>query len=172
MKKIIIIIAAVVLAVLIAAGSFWGGMAYQTSRANQIRANFINSRGGQLPSDGQFLNNGQFPNGGQGFPMMNGTPNPSGPGFMGGRGTSGQVKSIEGNVLTLSTAQDVVTVNLSDSTRIQKTVSGTVGDLQPGMRVMVSGEKDNSGNINASQVQILNNNLSNPPGQSGAGTAP
>jgi hypothetical protein len=146
MKKIIIVVAAVVLAALIAAGSFWGGMAYQTNRANQIRENFMNSRG---------MGGGQFPNGGQGFPMMNGTPNASRQGFFGGRGTTGQVKSIDGNVLTLSTAQEVVTVNLSNTTEIQKTVSGTVSDLQPGMRVIVSGQRDNSGSITASQIQIL-----------------
>ncbi|MGW8249236.1 MAG: DUF5666 domain-containing protein, partial [Anaerolineales bacterium] len=62
-------------------------------------------------------------------------------------------------VLTLSTAQDVTTVNLSDSTQIEKTVAGAVSDLQPGMRVMVSGEKDSSGNVSANRVSILSDNF-------------
>ena len=72
----------------------------------------------------------------------------------------GEVKSIEGNVLTVSTAQDVTTVNLSDTTQIVKSVEGTTSDLQPGVRVMVTGEQDNDGNITASQITILNNDSS------------
>jgi hypothetical protein len=66
----------------------------------------------------------------------------------------GQVKSMDGNVLQLSTAQDVTTVNLTGDTIIIKSVEGTVSELQPGTRVMVVGERDDQGNITASQITI------------------
>ncbi len=140
MKKILIITGMILAVVLVAAGSFWGGMAYQTNQANQARTNFLNARGQ--------VNGGQLPGDGTGFP--------TGGGF-GGGGTAGQVKSIDGNVMTISTAQDVTTVNLSESTQIEKTVAGTTVDLQPGTRVMVTGQRDSNGNITASQITIITN---------------
>ncbi len=158
MKKILIIAGAILIAVLLSAGSFWGGIMYQTNRVNQIRANFINSRG--QPNGGQFPNDGQFPNGGQG------------PGFFGGGGTTGQVNSIDGNVLTVSTAQNTITVNLSESTQVEKSEPVTIADLQPGMQVMVTGQRDSNGNITASRVRILNNNSTGPTNPSATETAP
>lgn len=151
MKTIWITIGSVLLAGAIAAGGFYAGMTYQTNRANQIRASFMNARGitqqGQndfAPSSGV----GQFRNPGMGFA---------------GGGTTGQVKSVAGDVLTLSTAQDVATVKLSDTTTIEKTVNGAISDLQPGMRVMVVGEKDSSGNIIAARISILSDNPGGEP---------
>ena len=72
----------------------------------------------------------------------------------------GEVKSIEGNVLTVSTTQDVTTVNLLDSIQILKSVEGTTSDFQIGVRVMVTGLRDDKGNITASQITILNNDSS------------
>jgi hypothetical protein len=89
-----------------------------------------------------------------------------------GRGTIGVVKTIDGDVLTISTAQDVTTVTLSADTRIEKNVSATLTDLQPGVRVMVTGQADQDGNISASQIQIVNDattGIANPPP---AGTEP
>ena len=151
MKTILIIIGSVLLAGAIAAGSFYAGMTYQTNQANQIRANFMNARG--LTDQGQ--NNFSPPPGAGQFQRGSG-------GFSGG-GTSGQVKSVDGNVLTLSTAENVTTVNLSDSTQIEKTVTGAISDLQPGMRVMVIGEKDSNGNITASRISILGEGFPGAP---------
>jgi len=158
MKKIMIIVGAVVIAGALAAGSFFGGMTYQSNQVNQVRNNFVNSRGSA--SGGQFPNDGQFPNVGQD------------PGFLGSSETTGQAKSIEGNVLTLSTAQDVTTVNLSASTQIQKSGPAATSDLQPGVRVMVTGQRDANGNITASQVMILNTSPSGTTNPSATGTAP
>jgi hypothetical protein len=152
MKKIMIIVGAVVIAGVLAAGSFFGGMTYQSNRINQVRTNFADSR---FPASG-----GQFPNGAQD------------PGFLGGGGTTGQVKSIEGNVLTVSTAQNVTTVNLSASTQIQKSEPAATSDLQPGVRVMVTGQQDTKGNITASQVMILNTSPSDTTNPSATGKAP
>lgn len=159
MKKILVIVGAILLVAAIAAGSFYGGMAYQTNQVNQVRANFFNSRGlgdnGQLPGNGSNL-----PSGGQ---------NQS---FFGGGGTIGQVKSVEGNVMTVSTARNVTTVNLSDSTQIEKPTTGSVADLKPGVQVMITGERDSNGEITASQITIMNNNPFEPAGTPTPGTGP
>jgi hypothetical protein len=146
MKKILMITGIILVAAVIATGSFWGGMTYQTNKADQARLNFENARG--------LANGGQVPSDGAGFPGS-GAPNGQVRGVPGGGGTAGQVKTIDENVMTISTAQDVITVNLSESTRIEKTVAGTNADLQPGTRIMVIGQKDADGNITASQITIL-----------------
>lgn len=162
MKKILIVFGAILAAALIAAAGFWGGMTYQSNQVDRVRAAFESARGplteGQIPGEGR-----AFPAGGQ--PGLGG-------GFMGGAGTNGVVKSIEGNVITISTAQNVTTVNLSDATRIQKSVTGSIADLQPGMRVMVSGEADDDGVITATQVTILNEDAPAFPDPSGMDKEP
>jgi hypothetical protein len=161
MKKILIIVGAVVLAVALSAGSFVGGMAYQRSQQSQIQANFFRSRG--LNPNGENANGFSFNGSG-----ANGT-NPNGNegqrGFFGG-GVNGQVKSVDGNVLMVSTPQNVTTVNLTDSTRIEKATTGTTADLQTGEQVLVTGQRDDNGNVTAVQVLIMNN------GDQSTGTAP
>jgi hypothetical protein len=74
--------------------------------------------------------------------------------------------------MTVSTAQDVTTVNLSETTQIQKSETAAVADLQPGVQVMVTGQRDADGNITASQVLILNTELSGMPNPDATRTAP
>jgi hypothetical protein len=155
MKKILIIVGAILLAALIAGGSFYAGRAYQTNQADQARARFMQDRGmteGEMPQPGQFPSGG-----GMGFP---------------GRGTTGVVKTIDGNVITISTAQDVTTVNLTEDTQIEKYAAATITDLQPGVRVMVTGQQDEDGNITASQIQIVNDDPSGPNLPPPTGTEP
>ena len=151
MKKILIVIGAVLLAVLISAGSFYGGMAYQRNQQNQIQARFFQSRG--LPSGGSENGSG-FENNGGDFGQRRS--------FFGGGSVTGQVKSLDGNTLTISTAQNTTTVTLTDSTQIEKPTAGSTVDLQPGARVVVNGQPDANGNITASQITIVNTNLFNP----------
>lgn len=143
MKNIVMIIGAIVLAAAIAAGSFYGGMAYTRNQEAQVRANFFASRGIQATGQGQGANGGQRQ------------------GFFGG-GTTGQVKSFDGNTLMLSTPQNVTTVNLNSSTRIEKYDPGATNDIQTGERVIVSGQRDGNGNITATQIMILPANPANP----------
>lgn len=155
MKKFVIALVAVVVAALIAAGSFWAGVTYQTSRVDQIRADFMNSRGQGNRNSGP----GQMPGGNQGpggGPAPFGTPgmNAQGGGF-GRGGTNGQIKSIQGNVLQLSTAQNVTTVTLTDATRILKYTRSSATELQPGLRVTIVGQRDSQGNLTASQITVL-----------------
>ncbi|HEX7973360.1 MAG TPA: DUF5666 domain-containing protein [Anaerolineales bacterium] len=157
MKKVLIIIGAVVLALAIAGGSFYGGMAYQNNQQAQTRANFLRSRG---ITDNGAGGNGGFTGAGQGGGQ-------GGRGF--GGGTTGQVKSLNGSTLMVSTAQNVTTVNLTASTIIEKSVPGATTDLQPGERVIVTGQRDSNGVVTASQVLIVPQ-VATPAGAA-AGTA-
>lgn len=158
MKKVIWITLGILLAAGLSAASFWGGMIYQFNQAEQTRANFFNARGGT--NGGQVLDGSLDPNNGPGR------------GFFGGGGTTGQVKSIEGNVLTLSTAQAVTTVNLTEATQIEKSAAGTLDDLQLGIRILVTGERDSDGNMTASRIQILSSTAAGGNFPAPAGTAP
>lgn len=154
MKKILIIIGGVVLVALIAAGSFWGGLQYQKNQTSQARDRFIQMRGegapGQLPFDNQNLPEGAVPFGGA-----------SGRGF--GGGTIGTIKTIDSNVITLSTAEDVTTVNVSADTLIQQLQAISLADLAVGMRLRITGERDKNGNLTAVQIMILNDDQPGAP---------
>jgi hypothetical protein len=148
MKTTLIIIAIVLAIGLAAAGGFWGGMQYQSSLADQARADFESARGPLSGMPGGAIPSGQRPEGqfqGGGAPGVAVTRG----------GTAGSVKALQGDTLTLSTAQDVTSVKLSEDTVIQKTVTGSLEDLQTGVRVMVAGERNDDGSIDAAQITIL-----------------
>jgi Domain of unknown function (DUF5666) len=67
---------------------------------------------------------------------------------------SGQVKSISGDTVQLSTATDVLTVKLSSQTQIQKQATGAVSDIQPGERLTIQGTRAADGTFTAETVQI------------------
>ncbi len=148
MRRPLIIVLAVVLVLAVASGSFYGGMAYERTRQANLQARFFAERG-FAPGEG-------FPGG---FPMA--TPRESAGGSAGapesgfGRGTNGTIKSLEGDSLLLSTPEDVTTVVLNSDTVILHTVAGDRALLQPGLRVVVSGERDESGAIHAATIQVL-----------------
>lgn len=142
MKKWILIAISIVAALALAGGGFWAGMTYQSSQATATRNNFYSQRGG-APSDGIMPSSGQN---GQGGGMMRG-------------GLSGQIKTVDGNTLTVSTPQNVTTVTLSDATVIKKTTTGAAGDLQTGLQVMITGTTDDKGNVAAAQITIVDGSL-------------
>jgi hypothetical protein len=138
-----IIIGVIVLVAGAAVGGFFGGRAYQRNQANTVRNNFMRDRGIQGFDPNAAQNAGQaganFPAGGM------------------GRGVSGEVKSLEGNTLTLTSNGTETVITLSDTTQIVKTTSGTTADLTAGQQVMVTGQRDANGKITtATQVTILN----------------
>lgn len=153
MKKTLLILGMVVLVVAVAAGSFYGGMIYQKNQANQqasqAMANWQRERGSggaQAPGGAS----GQMPSGPGGMVS----------GFM-GRGTTGDVKTIDGDTLTISTAQNVTTVKLTDATKILMTVEGSTTNLQVGTRIMITGQTDSKGVITASQITVINTEMMN-----------
>jgi hypothetical protein len=141
MKKGIWIGGSIVVALILMGASFYGGTLYQKNAQSRIQANFLESRG----LTGGF-------NGGN-FNRAGGTPDANRAGF--GGGALGQVKSINGNTLTLSTAQNETSVTLSGTTVIMKSDPGTLADIKVGDRVQVTGQRDSSGNITASEIMIL-----------------
>jgi hypothetical protein len=86
------------------------------------------------------------------------TTRPSGT-FPGG-GTAGQItigtiNVINGNNFTVTTvAQGQVTVNIGINTTIQKTVSGTISDLQTGVFITAIGQTDGNGAVDATSISI------------------
>ena len=145
MKKGIWIGGSIIVALILMGASFYGGTLYQKNQQTSAQARFLASRG----------ITGGFSGGGN-FTGAAGTPGAGGAGRSGfGGGAQGQVKSIDGNTLTISTAQNVTTVTLSGTTTILKSDPGTVADLKVGDRVLVTGQRDSSGNITASQVTVL-----------------
>lgn len=142
MKKIWIVFGMIILVGAVAAGSFWAGMTYQSNQADQTRQRFMDERGivqGEPPA-------GELPVGRQ-FPIGVG-------GFNGG-GVMGAIKTIDGDTMTISTAEDVTTVHLAESTSVQVTETKGIEELQVGERVMVNGETDENGEIIARLVTVL-----------------
>ncbi len=140
MKKALLIVGIILIALALMGASFYGGTMYERNQARQVQNRFFASRGlnGTQPAEGNFQGFGNNPGGGR---------------FFGG-GISGQVKSIDGNVMTISTAQNVLTVNLSDSTVYLKSSRAAQSDVVVGDQVMVTGQRDSNGNMTASQVLI------------------
>lgn len=93
--------------------------------------------------------------------MASPRPNMGGP----GNGTFGTLAKIDGNTLTLTTGQgQTVVVTVSSGTVIQKTVNGSISDLQVGQSLTAMGSRDASGNLNAVSISIR------PPAPSPAGS--
>ena len=119
---------------LVAAGAFYGGMRFQRTRSTNTRANFFANRGGTDTAD--------FGAGGGG-------------GIGGRRGNNmGWIESIEGNVITVGTQQEQLMVKVTDATKHLKLVEGTLGDLQVGVNIIVGGERDANGIVNAANIQL------------------
>jgi hypothetical protein len=81
-------------------------------------------------------------------------PVPGQPGLIGGPGIVGTVKSVSGNTIQL-TGQDgnAITVQVDDKTAYQKNVTGTIADIQTGLRLIVTAETSGSV-IKAQSIQI------------------
>jgi predicted acylesterase/phospholipase RssA len=74
--------------------------------------------------------------------------------FSSGLGTVGTVEKIEGNVITLRTTTGTVTVNIANSTLIQKTQQGSLADISTGESITVSGSENADGSIEARRIII------------------
>jgi Domain of unknown function (DUF5666) len=145
--KILAIVGGIVVLLAVGGGAFYGGIVYEQQQAASLRNSFFAQRGGNGAGQG-----GTGQGGGTGFGFGGGTGQGGGNGGA-GRGTFGQIKSIDGNTITVSTPQDVVTVTVSDSTMISKTVTGAIGDLKVGDTIVVRGQRDASGNVAATNIQ-------------------
>lgn len=145
-KTLKIILGAVVLLV-IAAASFYGGMVYGKSQAaDSVTAAPAGFPAAVVPLNGQpgdLL--GQRPLG------QNGAGGFAAPAGM----TFGQIEAIDGNTLTVTTqAGGTRTVQVTDTTLIEKNASVAVSDLAAGDTVIVSGSDNDDGSITARSVQV------------------
>ena len=67
----------------------------------------------------------------------------------------GTITAIEGDVLTLATAQGPLEVSLGEDVTIRQTVDATVADLVDGTRVTVVGERGDDGVVAANTIQVI-----------------
>lgn len=73
-----------------------------------------------------------------------------------GRVTLGTVGTVNGNIVTVTSAAGGTSqVTIDENTRIEKTVEGTVADLQPGARIAITGPQGADGAAAASSIQIV-----------------
>jgi hypothetical protein len=144
MKPVVISAIVALVVIVIGVGAFFVGDNYGQQQAQNIRNDFLRARqggtGAPNGTPGQFGQNGQQAGQG-GRPVAAGT-----------------VKSVTGNTLAV-TQQDgtTVTVTVDSQTAIQKTVSGTITDIQPGERITVLSDQTGS-NITARSIQLRPSN--------------
>lgn len=126
----------IIIAIVVAAGGFYGGMMYQKNQAGNLTGNQFYQQFGQGNQRGQ--------SGG-------------GRGRFGGA-TVGTVVSQDANSLTVQ-LQDGSSkiINVTGSTAYAKSDSASKSDIQTGMRVAAFGIPNSDGSITASNVQL------NPP---------
>ncbi len=133
MKAFVIGIVMVVIAAAAGIGGYMYGTNTATAQAAAARSRFFADRGG----------------------VPGGTPGAAGQGnFNPANFANGTVKSISGNTIQLSTAQNVLTVTISDQTQIRKQVTGTTADITTGERITIQGQTNSDGTMTAQTIQI------------------
>ena len=143
MKRTVWIILGIVVLLLVAGGSFFGGTVYGK---NQAQTAFAARRQG-------------------GFDGANGQGQPGANARAGGQGgIFGQIDSIGDGVLVIKDNNGQQTqVKVTDTTLIEKQAAVKLTDLETGETVIVSGSKGTDGVITARSVQVA------PAGRFGAG---
>lgn len=69
-----------------------------------------------------------------------------------GNATTGRITAINGNTVTVQTAQGEVKVDLTDSTTVTTTTEAKASDLKVGMTVVASGSKKDDGSVAATSL--------------------
>jgi len=128
MKKEISLILAIIIVVVVGAGAFYGGAAFQRTKNVKARGNFqIGNRMGQVKQNGQ----NQL------------TP-------INGEVISQDDKSVTVKLNNGSTRNIII----SDSTTISKSENGAKFDIKDGDQVMVFGKANSDGSLTALNLQI------------------
>jgi len=144
MNRVLTIVLGVLVVVVIAAGSFYGGTVFGK---NQAQPTFpVLGEGEGLPRV-----RGQFgpPPGGQA-----GTESGQFTGRQGGM-LFGEIQTIGSGALTVTDPSgQQITVYIADTTLIQKQATVTLADLEEGETVIISGNRDDDGNITARSLQV------------------
>jgi hypothetical protein len=135
-------------AALIAALAFFGGVRLEKSRAKATSANtalaaFAAARAGRFTGNG----------GGTGTARSAATGGGAGGGFGGGAATFGQVRLVDGTTIYVGDAQGGITkVTTGPGATFTKTSSGTIADIHPGDTVVVQGQPQADGTVAATRV--------------------
>jgi hypothetical protein len=130
MKKIIIPII-IVLVIAIAGGAFYGGMKYGQNKISSQRSSFQNLSPEQRQQFAQ------------------------GAGRAGANFLSGEVISKDEKSLTIKLPDgSTKIIFFSDSTQISKTTEGSIGDIEIGKQIMVSGDQNSDGSYTAKTIQL------------------
>jgi hypothetical protein len=147
MKTVALAALVVVLIAGVGVGAFFAGNAYGQQQANNVRADFFRNRQGGAGAPGQFSQTGPNGQGGQNAQFAR-------------PAATGTIKSVNGNLVQISEPDgSTVTVTLDSQTIIQKTVTGTPSDLQPGERITVLSDQTaaSGANITARMIQLRGN---------------
>lgn len=79
---------------------------------------------------------------------------PLGGGGLAARALTGDIESIDGNVITVNTPQGPLQATLSDDTAIQVFSQGVPQDLETGQQVVISGERNEEGVMEATEILV------------------
>lgn len=121
-----------VIAVVVGALGFFGGMQYQKGK-------------------GGTFTRGQFQNGAA---RLSGAPGRNGA-LLGGRPVSGEITGIEDKTITVKTQDGSSKIVIySDSTKVNKTSEGSREDLKTGEQIMVIGTEGTDGTVTAQSISI------------------
>ncbi len=145
MKIAIAVVIAVILLGVVGVGAYYAGTQNGLTQAQNIRAEFFQSRqgGGQLGQGGQGGQTGQSGQNGQ-----------SGQGQVGRAAANGTVKSVQGNTFEVTQRDgSTVTVTIGSQTQIVKTVTGAASDIKAGDNVTVLSDQTGT-NVTARQIQL------------------
>lgn len=130
----------------IALGKSQGEEAAQSTSASGATSGLEGLLGGELSQEEldqlrqQFQ--GQFGQSGEGLDLT------------GRGGLAGTIESVEGNTVTVNTAQGPLQATIGADTTIQTFAEGTLADLEPGLQVTVTGQRAEDGTVQATSILI------------------
>lgn len=75
-------------------------------------------------------------------------------GGLAARALTGDIESIDGNVITVNTPQGPLQATVSDDTGIQVFSEGAPQDLETGQQVVISGERNDEGVMEATEILV------------------
>ena len=67
----------------------------------------------------------------------------------------GTVIAVEGNVLTLDTAQGILQVSVAENVTIRQSIDIAIENLADGTRITVIGQLSNDGGVTADTIQVI-----------------
>jgi len=145
MKQVLIIVGVVVVFIVVAVGAFLVGDQFGPSaQARNVQAEFLRARG---------FTGGTGAPGGTTVPGATGQQGQGQRADLGRSVANGTVKSVQGNTVTVTQRDgSTTTVTVDDKVTIQKTVTGTIADIQPGLNITVL--EVTTGNTTTRRIQL------------------